>query len=211
MTFKDIAKKLTTSIQTIPELVRILAEGLEKVEGAGSTVEVTQIISTGTKIASVKVDDETTDLYAPSSSGSTVEITQIVSTGTKIASVKVDDVTTDIYAPSTSGGGINYSTAEQDTGIKWIDGSTIYQKTINTGALTNNIDKTVAHGISNFGMIIKVEGIAITSAYSRTIPIVAGNNFVGTLINDTNITINIAGDYAGITDSFVTLTYIKTT
>lgn len=39
MTFKDIAKKLTTSIQTLPEIVRILAEGLENVE-AGSTSEI---------------------------------------------------------------------------------------------------------------------------------------------------------------------------
>lgn len=28
-----------------------------------------------------------------------------------------------------SGGGVNYSTTEQDTGLKWIDGRTIYQKT----------------------------------------------------------------------------------
>lgn len=32
-----------------------------------------------------------------------------------------------------SGGGINYSTNEQDTGVKWIDGKTIYQKTYNIG------------------------------------------------------------------------------
>ena len=28
-----------------------------------------------------------------------------------------------------SGGGINYSLSEQDTGLKWIDGKTVYQKT----------------------------------------------------------------------------------
>ena len=28
-----------------------------------------------------------------------------------------------------SGGGVNYSTTEQDTGLKWIDGRTIYQRT----------------------------------------------------------------------------------
>ena len=36
MTFKDIAKKLTTSIQTLPEIVRILAEGLENVEDSST-------------------------------------------------------------------------------------------------------------------------------------------------------------------------------
>ena len=32
--------------------------------------------------------------------------------------------------PTPSGGGIDYTTEEQDTGLKWIDGRTIYQKTI---------------------------------------------------------------------------------
>ena len=65
MTLKDIAKQLTTAVQTVPNLVQILRDGLEQAT-AGSTVEVTQVVSSGTKIASVQVDDETTDLYAPS-------------------------------------------------------------------------------------------------------------------------------------------------
>lgn len=32
--------------------------------------------------------------------------------------------------PTPTGGGIDYTTEEQDTGLKWIDGRTIYQKTI---------------------------------------------------------------------------------
>ena len=65
MTLKDIAKQLTTAVQTVPNLVQILRDGLEQAT-AGSTVEVTQVVSSGTKIASVKVDNATTDLYAPS-------------------------------------------------------------------------------------------------------------------------------------------------
>lgn len=34
-------------------------------------------------------------------------------------------------------GGLNYSTSEQDTGLKWIDGSTVYQITF-SGALSGN-------------------------------------------------------------------------
>ena len=64
MTLKDIAKQLTTAVQTVPNLVQILRDGLEQAE-AGSDVEVTQVVSSGTKIASVKVGEETTDLYAP--------------------------------------------------------------------------------------------------------------------------------------------------
>lgn len=33
------------------------------------------------------------------------------------------------------GGGVNYSTEEQDTGLKWLNGETIYQKTF-TGAFS---------------------------------------------------------------------------
>ena len=65
MTLKDIAKQLTTAVQTVPNLVQILRDGLEQAE-AGSDVEVTQVVSSGTRIASVKVGEETTDLYAPS-------------------------------------------------------------------------------------------------------------------------------------------------
>ena len=66
MTLKNIAQKLTTSIQTIPELVRILAEGLENAE-AGSQIEVTAIQESGTKIATITIDEEATDIYAPTS------------------------------------------------------------------------------------------------------------------------------------------------
>lgn len=40
-----------------------------------------------------------------------------------------------------SGGGINYSTTEQDTGLTWIDGKKIYQKTYSL-TLTNNNPQT---------------------------------------------------------------------
>lgn len=65
MTLKDIAKKLSTAVPTVPNLIQILSEGLDQAT-AGSTVEVTQVVSSGTKIATVTVDDESTDLYAPS-------------------------------------------------------------------------------------------------------------------------------------------------
>lgn len=64
MTLKELAKQLTTEIQTLPNLIRILSKGLDEAT-AGSTVEVTQIQESGTKIASIKVDDNTTDLYTP--------------------------------------------------------------------------------------------------------------------------------------------------
>jgi hypothetical protein len=55
-------------------------------------------------------------------------------------------------------GGINFTAAEQDTGLKWTDGSTIYQKTIaisagpGLGATVNT-----AHGISGLSTLVKVD------------------------------------------------------
>jgi len=40
MTFKDIAKQLTTAVQTVPNLVQILRDGFEQAEaGSGSSIE----------------------------------------------------------------------------------------------------------------------------------------------------------------------------
>lgn len=85
----------------------------------GSEVEVTQILSSGTKIAEISVDGDSTDLYAPES-GSEVSVTQILSSGTKIAEIEVDGVRTDLYAPQGGGGGgstmysLRYFTKAQD-------------------------------------------------------------------------------------------------
>ena len=46
-------------------------------------------------------------------------------------------------------GGIDYSTTEQDTGLKWIDGKTVYQKTVSIGTLPNTNQANVPHLISN--------------------------------------------------------------
>ena len=73
-------------------------QGLIDLVGGGSEVEVTQVVSSGTKIATITVDDTPTDLYAPDA-GSDVEVTQVVSSGEKIATITIDDTPTDIYAP----------------------------------------------------------------------------------------------------------------
>ena len=79
--------------------------GVANITGAGgSTVTVTQIQSTGTKIAEIDVDGTTTDLYAPNGGGggSTVSVNQKVSSGENIASITVDGVTTELYATNTT-------------------------------------------------------------------------------------------------------------
>jgi hypothetical protein len=80
----------------------------------GDSVEVTQIQSTGTKIATVKVNNTPTDLYAPASSGDTVSVEQVQTSGTKIATISVNSVPTDLYAPAGGGGGSAPTIAEID-------------------------------------------------------------------------------------------------
>lgn len=62
-----------------------------------------------------------------------------------------------------SSGGVNYSTIEQDTGLKWIDGRAIYQRTyqniaLNHNSWTNNILGTSAIEIINYSGKIAISG-----------------------------------------------------
>lgn len=70
----------------------------------GSNVSVTQVLSSGTKIATITIDGTDTDFYAPNGGGggSTVSVTQKVSTGENIASITVDGVATELYATNTT-------------------------------------------------------------------------------------------------------------
>ena len=57
------------------------------------------------------------------------------------------DITTAIEnMPAPSGGGIDYTTEEQDTGLKWIDGRPIYQKTITKAFSTSSSSYNCFYG-----------------------------------------------------------------
>lgn len=55
----------------------------------------------------------------------------------------------------------NYSEKEIDTHTTWIDGKTIYKKTVRTGLISSGT-KQKAHGIENLATVVKMEGIAIS-------------------------------------------------
>lgn len=106
----------------------------------------------------------------------------------------------------------NYSTSEIDTGFAWIDGNTIYKKTINFGALPNSADKTVAHGITNLGQIVKLEGMAYRSSNSTFIPLPYASDSVSTVdvsVVGSNIRIHTFTDRTAFADSYITLYYTK--
>ena len=121
-------------------------------EGAIYTpeIEITKYVSSGVKICEI----EGVEIYCPSygyidtlgdsnveqiggfSQGTNVtpvnvkrvSYTNDVSNGEKIGSLTVGDTSYNVYQkPNVN---INYSLTEQDTGLKWVDGKKIFQKTV---------------------------------------------------------------------------------
>ena len=118
-----------------------------------------------------------------------------------------------------NGSGEVYSTTERVVG-KWIDGSTLYQKTVDCGALTDassaNASKNVNHSIANISKIVNVYGAGIHSNGSTiTIPYAyVSNDNVATRINvavgPALVEIYYRGNLSSTT-AYVTLQYTKTT
>jgi hypothetical protein len=115
--------------------------------------------------------------------------------------------------PSSGGGGINYSTTEQDTGLTWLGGETIYQKTI---AVTcpNNTLTTTAHGITGVDVStikIVLEGSGADDG-TTAIPLPYVNDIatfqVLVSVNATNISLRSSQNMSAYS-GHVTLQYAK--
>ena len=115
--------------------------------------------------------------------------------------------------PSGGGGsGHTYSETEQIVGT-WIDGKTVYEKTIDCGYLPNNSSKNVSHGITNLSKIISWGGGIITDSGAYTpIPYIHGDGLqysVSVLATSTDITLSTKTNrttwYA-----YITIRYTKT-
>jgi hypothetical protein len=106
---------------------------------------------------------------------------------------------------------LDYSTSEINTGTTWINGAPIYKKTVYTGTLPNATTKNVAHGISNLGLVIDIEGCAWDGS-STWLPIPnAGSSsaVIEAYVYSSNIVISTGMDRSGFTTSYVTLYYTK--
>lgn len=108
----------------------------------------------------------------------------------------------------------SYSTAEVATPDKWVDGKTIYRKTINFGALPNNTAKTVPHGIVGIDRVIRMYGFASLANGSVRVPLpftsvtslAAGMAL--TEEGSTNVVISTGSDRTSFS-GYVTLEYTK--
>lgn len=104
-----------------------------------------------------------------------------------------------------------YSTTEKIVG-SWIDGKPLYQKTVNTGALPNNTQKTVSHGLTGTYRIVSIEGIALNTTNGIYTPMVrsnGANNFAEAIVEGSNIIIETTFNGTSFTNSYVTLKYTK--
>lgn len=108
--------------------------------------------------------------------------------------------------------GHNYSTTEQIIGT-WIDGSNVYEKTINVGTITTNT--TVAHGINNLDTIIDYSGFGKYAGTDKTVmPFQNPASSYGFGINTydgTNLVLAKASSLgSNMSDCYITLRYTKT-
>ena len=105
----------------------------------------------------------------------------------------------------------NYSETEVNTGFTWIDGSKIYKKTINIGALPNSGTKNVAHGISNLKQVIKLEGFTTDGNATYAMPrlMLTSANGVQTQVKGANIQLDTGANLSSYTTTYITLYYTK--
>lgn len=105
----------------------------------------------------------------------------------------------------------NYSTGEKIIG-KWIDGSTLYRKVVDFGALPNATEKTVAHNIADIDFIVNVKGISYDNYSFFPLPFsYSGNYFIALYANKTNIIVNCGTNRTNYATTYVILEYTKTT
>lgn len=104
----------------------------------------------------------------------------------------------------------HYSTDEQVVGT-WIDGSTLYEKTIDFGALPNNTTKSVNHDISNLDKVAFLNGIAYKSGDIIPIPFSHSSsvsNQPQLSIGSSTVNIKTANDQSDRT-GYITVRYTK--
>lgn len=106
----------------------------------------------------------------------------------------------------------HYSTDEHIIGT-WIDGKTLYEKTVSFGSISQGQSKEVNHGISNFGALINMFGACYnTSDLAWTIFQIVDD--ADTYIRKVNVNATRIKVYSGshsqaLSDAYITIQYTK--
>ena len=104
----------------------------------------------------------------------------------------------------------DYNTTEKIVGT-WVDGSTLYQKTINFGALPNATTKTVSAGVTA-SKVKSVKGYSTNGSSLIPLPFVVisdNSKSVGISLDSNGVNINTGTDRSGFTTTYVTIQYTK--
>lgn len=107
----------------------------------------------------------------------------------------------------------NYSTTEQVVGT-WIDGSTVYEKTIYISSLPSTLNQFVMypHNIQNFNELIDIKGFTDTGTFKIPMPFIAGA-FAGNIslsATSTDVGIMVGQDRSSMS-GYIIIRYTKTT
>jgi len=107
----------------------------------------------------------------------------------------------------------DYSTTEKIVGT-WIDGRPVWQKTIDIGALPNKTAKTVAHNISNLGVVCNIYGIMVGANIYQPLPVLndaTPNKSAAVWCDDTNINVRATNEDYSALNGYITIQYVKAT
>jgi len=105
---------------------------------------------------------------------------------------------------------VDYSTSEHKIG-KWIDGSDLYEKTIDCGTLPNASQKLVFHNISNFKRCVDLRGYTYTThGNTMVLPIATTAMFVRIDVEPTKLNIVDNVDMSDCKETYITIRYTKT-
>lgn len=121
----------------------------------------------------------------------------------------IDELQTEIQNIPT-GGTVDYSLTEHEIGT-WVDGTTLYEKTVNCGAMPNNTTKNVAHSIINLDTVVQMYGMMKSANQQTPLPNVdssAMTNQISLSINATDIILRSSGNWSTFS-GYVTVRYTK--
>lgn len=102
-----------------------------------------------------------------------------------------------------------YSTDERVVG-KWIDGSDVYEKIVDCGAIPNDTVKSVPHGITGIGKFISCTVVSNSTTEAVVLPHTFGNgDFANFYLNNVNIEMKCIGDRSSFSNTHAILRYTK--
>lgn len=197
--------------------------------GGGSYTDVIGTLTAGqttlTLTDSAITTNSTLDFYTDTFGINPTDVTVTTGSVTLTFEAQANNIEVKVRITSDSSGGssetINYSTTEQDTGLKWVDGKSIYQKTFYIASLSAsggtfinltdsnvNVDKFISYewnGTRNDDVQTMNDNMILDWGQGSS----AFCDFV--YENNDHIKVKYVSSYYSYTDVYITIRYTKST